>query len=195
MENIEDTIVESLQRLIELRSNEEGGHSLRAAIVALHLARAMDVPGADLAHIRRGMMLHDIGKIGMPDQILFKMGPLYPEEWKRMRSHPENGFSLLTPLDFLTPALDIIRYHHENWDGSGYPSGLSGEQIPFLARIASIAEVWDALTCDLHYRPAWGMGKALGFFDSQAGRKFDPEITRIFIRIMREKGQGNAYAS
>lgn len=195
MDNIEDIIVESLQRLIEMRSNEEGGHSLRAAIIALYLAQAVDVPEADMAHIRRGMLLHDIGKIGMPDQILFKMGPLYPEEWKRMRSHPENGFSLLTPLDFLAPALDIIRHHHENWDGSGYPSGLKGEQIPFLARIAALAEVWDALTCDLHYRPAWAVNKALIYFESEAGRKFDPEMTQVFIRLMQEKGQIPSYGN
>jgi putative nucleotidyltransferase with HDIG domain len=193
MENLEDTIVDSLQHLIELRSKEEGGHSLRTAILALYLAKAVDVPSESLAHIRRGMLLHDIGKIGIPDQILFKMGPLYPEEWKHMRNHPENGFSMLTPLGFLTPALDIIRYHHENWDGSGYPRGLRGEQIPFLARIAALAEVWDALTCDLHYRPAWGVGKALGYFEAEAERKFDPEITRVFVRIMREKGLAQTY--
>ena len=195
MDDLEDTIVESLHRLIELRAREEGEHALRTAIVALYLAKAVDVPGADLAHIRRGMMLHDIGKMGIPDQILFKMGPLSPEEWKRMREHPENGSALLAPLGFLSPALDIVGGHHEQWDGSGYPSGLRGEQIPLHARIAAIAEVWDSLTCDMHYRPAWAFGKALGFFEAESGRKFDPEISQVFIRIMREKGQIPAYGS
>jgi HD-GYP domain-containing protein (c-di-GMP phosphodiesterase class II) len=188
LENLEDTIVESMQHILELRSHEEGSHSMRSALLSVHLGKNLDLSSKDLGHIRRGMLLHDIGKIGIPDQILFKMGPLDPEEWKRMRHHPENGFSILNPFDFLEPALDIVRYHHESWDGTGYPDGLKGEQIPYLARIAAIAEVWDSLTCDYPYRPAWSISKALSYLEEQAGIKFDPGIIKVFIPIMMDKG-------
>jgi HD-GYP domain-containing protein (c-di-GMP phosphodiesterase class II) len=187
-ENLEDTIVESMQHVLELRSHEEGSHSMRSALLSVHLGKHLDLSSKDLAHIRRGMLLHDIGKIGIPDQILFKMGPLDPEEWKRMRHHPENGFSILNPFDFMEPALDIVRYHHESWDGSGYPEGLKGAQIPYLARIAALAEVWDSLTCDFPYRPAWSVSKALIYLEEQAGIKFDPEIVKVFVPIMMDKG-------
>ncbi len=166
---------------LELRDFETKGHSQRVTGLALKLARALGVAEADLAHIYRGALLHDIGKIAVPDSILLKEGPLTSEEWVIMRQHPIFAYELLAPIAYLRPALDIPFCHHEKWDGSGYPRGLKGEEIPLAARIFSVADVWDALGSDRPYRPAWPPEKIKTHLQEQAGQQFDPRVVEIFF--------------
>jgi HD-GYP domain-containing protein (c-di-GMP phosphodiesterase class II) len=138
-------------------------------------------------HMRRGALLHDIGKMGIPDEILEKKGPLTEDEWVVMRRHPQYAFDLLTPIDFLRPALDIPYYHHEKWDGSGYPHGLKGEEIPLAARIFALADVLDALTSDRPYRKAWTESEAIIHIRQQANKHFDPHVIDVFEKILERQ--------
>jgi HD-GYP domain-containing protein (c-di-GMP phosphodiesterase class II) len=147
------------------------------------LAVMMDYPQEKLVHLRRGALLHDIGKMGIPDRILLKEGPLSDEEWEIMRKHPEFAYELISPIEYLWPALDIPYCHHEKWDGSGYPRGLKGEEIPLAARIFSIVDVWDALTSDRPYRNAWPAEKAIQYVREQKGKHFDPHVTDLFLKF------------
>jgi HD-GYP domain-containing protein (c-di-GMP phosphodiesterase class II) len=142
----------------------------------------------DLVEMRRGVLLHDIGKMVTPDSILLKPGPLTDEEWKIMRMHPTYAYQMLHHIPFLERALEIPWAHHENYDGTGYPRGLKGETIPLGARVFALVDVWDALTSDRPYRPAWPPEAALVFIMDQSGRRFDPRITAEFLRMMREDG-------
>ena len=135
----------------------------------------------ELLHLRRGSLLHDIGKMGVPDRILLKPGPLTAEEWVIMRKHPIFAYELLSPIEYLKPALDIPYCHHEKWDGTGYPRGLSGTQIPFTARIFSVIDVWDALTSDRPYRKAWPEHKVFDHIRSLSGIQFDPQVVQICL--------------
>ena len=135
-------------------------------------------------HIRRGALLHDIGKMGVPDHILLKPGKLSALEWEAMREHPSHALTMLSPITFLRPALEIPYCHHEKWDGSGYPCGLKGKAIPLAARIFSLVDVWDALSYDRPYRRAWPQEAALTYLRERAGTEFDPEITEIFLRML-----------
>ena len=135
-----------------------------------------------LVHIRRGALLHDIGKIGIPDDILHKPGPLNEAEWATMQTHPTLAHDLLAPIEFLKPALDIPYCHHERWDGSGYPRGLKGQQIPLPARIFAVADVWDALTSDRPYRKAWPRERAKAHIEENAGVLFDPDVVTCFLK-------------
>ena len=135
-------------------------------------------------HVRWGALLHDIGKIGIPDQILHKPGKLTEEEWEIMKKHPEYAFDVLSSIDYLSPSLDIPRYHHERWDGSGYPEGLEGEDIPLAARIFAVVDVWDALRSDRPYRKAWSDQKAREYLREQAGKEFDPRIVDAFLDMI-----------
>jgi HD-GYP domain-containing protein (c-di-GMP phosphodiesterase class II) len=146
----------------------------------------MGVEEADLVHIRRGALLHDIGKMGIPDSILLKPGPLTEDEWIIMRKHPVYALELLSPIAYLRPALDIPYAHHEKWDGTGYPRGLKETQIPLAARIFAVTDVWDALTSDRPYRPAWAPEQALAYIREQAGRHFDPAVVEAFLRVVPE---------
>jgi HD-GYP domain-containing protein (c-di-GMP phosphodiesterase class II) len=138
-------------------------------------------------HFRRGALLHDMGKLGIPDQILLKPGPLTDEEWVIMRKHPQYAYDMLSSIDYLRPALDIPYCHHEKWDGSGYPRGLKGEQIPIAARIFSIIDVWDALTSDRPYRPAWDRQRVIEYIENNSGMHFDPAIAKVFLhKITRD---------
>ncbi len=141
-----DTTIEGWSRALDLRDKETEGHSKRVTEMVLTLARSLQVAEADLPHVRRGALLHDIGKMGVPDHILLKAGPLTEEEWVVMRMHPVYAYELLSPIAYLQQALDIPYCHHEKWDGSGYPRGLRGEQIPLAARIFALADVYDALS-------------------------------------------------
>ena len=140
----------------------------------------------DHAVVRRGALLHDIGKMGIPDSILLKPGPLTDEDWVIMRQHPQHAFDLLSAVSYLKPALDIPYCHHEKWDGSGYPRGLKGEQIPLAARIFAVVDVWDALLSDRPYRKAWTKAKTLKHIKAGAGSHFDPAVVEAFMNLITD---------
>lgn len=152
----------------------------------MQLARAAGLSDEQIAHIRRGALLHDIGKLGVPDAILRKPEPLTEDEWAMMRKHPNYAYSMLSPIEYLRPALDIPYCHHERWDGTGYPRGLKGEQIPLSARLFAVADVWDALLSDRPYRPRWRREEALDYIRSQSGKHFDPDVVELFLRVIGE---------
>jgi len=187
-----DATIEGWARALELRDRETEGHTRRVTELALRLARAMGVGNAELAHLRRGALLHDIGKMGIPDGILLKPGPLTDAEWALMRQHPQYAYDMLSPIAFLRPALDIPHSHHERWDGTGYPCGLQGEQIPFAARVFAVADVWDALRSDRPYRPAWPEEKTREHIQSLAGTHFDPKVVEIFMELELQKPDRSA---
>jgi putative nucleotidyltransferase with HDIG domain len=176
-----DTTLEGWAKVLELRDIETEGHSHRVTDLTLRLARAMGLDGDDLDHFRRGALLHDIGKMAIPDHILLKTGPLTDEEWKIMRQHPIYAVEMLHAIPFLRPALDIPRCHHEKWDGSGYPHGLKGEEIPLAARIFTVVDVWDALRSDRPYRPAIPVEEARKIIQQESGTHFDPRIVEVFL--------------
>lgn len=179
-----DTTLEGWARAMELRDQETEGHTRRVTEMALRLARAMGMSEGELVHVRRGALLHDIGKMGIPDTLLLKPGPLSSEEWQVMQQHPVYAYELLSPISFLRPALDIPYCHHEKWDGTGYPRGLKGEQIPLAARIFAVVDVWDALTSDRPYRLAWSREQALAYIKEQAGKHFDPRVVEAFLALI-----------
>jgi|GEM_PF-1669730 len=182
-----DATIEGWSHALELRDEDTEGHSARVTNLALELARALGVRAENFGHMRRGGLLHDIGKIGIPDAILHKPGPLTPEEWDKMREHPALAYKLLSGVRYLAPALEIPYCHHEKWDGSGYPRGLKGDKIPLAARIFAIADVFDALTSDRVYRKALSREEALEYIREQAGEHFDPRAVEVFLRLMKEK--------
>ncbi len=141
----------------------------------------MGIPERKLEHIRRGALLHDIGKMATPDAILLKKGSLTEDEWKVVKMHPIQGRNMLQGIPFLKPALEIPYGHHERWDGSGYPEGLCREEIPLAARIFAVVDVWDALTSDRPYRPAWPENQALEYIRDQSGKLFDPQVVEVFL--------------
>jgi putative nucleotidyltransferase with HDIG domain len=190
-----DRTLEGWSRALDLRDRETEGHSRRVTETTLHLARAVGVPEPDLVHIRRGALLHDIGKMGIPDAILLKPGPLTGEERAIMERHPVYAYDLLSPIDYLHPALDIPYGHHEKWDGTGYPRRLRGDEIPLAARIFAVADVWDALCSRRPYRPAWTKGRARQYIRTQAGKHFDPRVVQIFLRMQREPALDSALAA
>jgi PAS domain S-box-containing protein len=179
-----DDNIEGWSRALDLRNRETGDHTKRVTELTVELARVMGVNSEDLVHIRRGALLHDIGKMGIPDHILLKPGPLDPEEWQIMRMHPVYAYDLLSPITFLRLALDIPYCHHEKWDGSGYPRGLKGEVIPLSARIFAIIDVWEALSNDRVYRKKWPEDKVLAHIGEQSGKHFDPKVVQAFLNII-----------
>ncbi len=181
---IYDKTIESWSQALHLRDLETEDHTRRVAELALKLSRQLTLPEADLIHIQRGAVLHDIGKVAIPDHILFKPGPLTEEEWMIMRRHTVIASEILTPILYLAPALPIPRSHHEKWDGSGYPDGLAGEAIPLFARIFAFADVFDALTSDRPYRRAWPRAEAVAYIKEQSGRQFDPFLVPVFLGMV-----------
>jgi PAS domain S-box-containing protein/putative nucleotidyltransferase with HDIG domain len=179
-----DETLEGWARALDLRDENTEAHSVRVIDLTVELARVLGISERDLIHVRRGALLHDIGKMGVPDAILLKPSLLTDEEWRVMRQHPVFAYDLLSNIPFLRPALDIPYYHHEKWDGSGYPQGLFGEQIPVAARIFSIVDVWDALGSDRPYRERWAKSKILEYIRAEAGTRFDPEIVQLFLRLV-----------
>ena len=176
-----DATIEGWSRALDLRDKETEGHSLRVTAQTLELARIMGLSGDQLVNIRRGALLHDIGKMGVPDNILLKAEDLTEDEWKIMRKHPTFAFELLSPIRYLkSAAIDIPYCHHEKWDGTGYPRGLKGEQIPLAARIFAVLDTWDALISVRPYRPAWSKEKALAHIRSLAGTHFDSAVVKAF---------------
>jgi response regulator RpfG family c-di-GMP phosphodiesterase len=176
--------IEGWSRALDLRDKETEGHTRRVTEMTLTLAEAMGLPQSDLVHMRRGALLHDMGKLGVPDHILLKPEPLDEEEWAIMRRHPQYAYDLLEHIDFLRPALDIPLSHHEKWDGTGYPHGLRGEQIPLAARIFAVVDVWDALCSDRPYRPAWPREKVREHLQSIAGTHLDPRVVERFLALV-----------
>lgn len=181
-----DATIEGWSQAMDLRDEETEGHTQRVTDLTMKLARKMGLDDDALIHIRRGALLHDIGKLGVPDNILLKPGPLTDEEWMIMRKHPLFAYHMLNDIAYLKPALDIPYCHHEKWDGNGYPRGLMGQEIPIAARIFSVIDVWDALTSDRPYRPAWSKEKTLDYIQSQAGLYFDPEIVPVFLSLIED---------
>ncbi len=181
-----EATIEGWSQALDLRDKETEGHSQRVTQLTLEMAAELGVDRSEIPHYRRGALLHDIGKMGIPDQILLKPGPLTDEEWDVMRQHPELAYNLLSTIEYLRPALNIPYCHHEKWDGSGYPRGLAGEQIPLSARIFAVADVWDALTSDRPYRDAWSRQQALRYIHDQSGKHFDPMVVSVFKRLVRE---------
>jgi putative nucleotidyltransferase with HDIG domain len=175
--------IEGWSRALDLRDKETEGHSQRVTEVTLQLARAAGINETELLDVRRGALLHDIGKMGVPDCILLKPDKLTEEEWGVVRQHPNFGYKLLSPIDYLRNALDIPYCHHEKWDGTGYPRGLKGEQIPLAARLFAVADVWDALRYDRPYRKGWSDEKVREHIKSLAGTHFDPKAVELFLSI------------
>lgn len=176
-----DTTLEGWAKVLELRNIEIEGHSQRVTDLTLRLARSMGIDGDDLDHFRRGALLHDIGKMAILDHILLKPGPLTDEEREMMRRHPVYAVEMLHDIPFLRPVLDIPRCHHEKWDGSGYPYGLKGEEIPLAARIFAVVDVWDALRSDRPYRAAMPVEEACKIIQQESGTHFDPRIVEVFL--------------
>ena len=175
--------IEGWSRALDLRDRETEGHTQRVAQITLDLANAFGVEKESILHIRRGALLHDIGKMGIPDKILLKEGPLDENEWEIMRKHPVFAYEMLSPIKYLAPALDIPYCHHEKWDGTGYPRGIAGEQIPLAARIFAVADVWDALLSDRPYRKAWPKEKTRAYILENSGTHFDPKIVETFTTL------------
>jgi putative two-component system response regulator len=178
-----DATLDGWARAFDLRDRETEGHSRRVADVALRLADMLGLPEEDRVHIRRGALLHDIGKMAIPDAILLKPAALSPEEWVIMRKHPVYAWELLSPIHYLQPALDIPYCHHERWDGAGYPRGLRGTEIPLAARVFAPADIWDALRSDRPYRSAWPADEARDYIASIAGTHLDPMVTEAFLQL------------
>jgi putative nucleotidyltransferase with HDIG domain len=181
-----DATIEGWSRALDLRDKETEGHTQRVTEITMRLARAMGIDGAEAVHIRRGALLHDIGKMGVPDSILHKPGPLSDPEWTVMSQHPQLAFEMLAPIAHLRPALDIPTCHHEKWDGTGYPRGMKGEQIPLAARVFAVVDVWDALCSDRPYRAAWSEKDARAHILTSSGTHFDPKVVDAFIRLLDE---------
>jgi PAS domain S-box-containing protein len=184
-----DSTIEGWAQALELRDMETEGHSRRVVSLTMDLARKMGINGQELAHIRRGALLHDIGKMAVPDVILQKPGKLSEDEWDIMRQHPSYAKEWLSSTDYLLPALDIPYCHHEKWDGTGYPQGLKEEEIPLPARIFAIVDVWDALLSDRPYRKAWSRKKTIQYLKDQSGIHFDPKVVEAFLEMLKEEDQ------
>jgi PAS domain S-box-containing protein/putative nucleotidyltransferase with HDIG domain len=181
-----DNTLKGWVRALDLRDEETQDHTARVTEMTVLLAEWVGIDGTALQHVRRGALLHDIGKMGIPDSILRKPGPLTDSEWLVMRRHPIYAHELLSPIKYLLPALDIPYCHHEKWDGSGYPHGLKGEEIPFAARVFAIVDVWDALSTDRPYRRGWPQTKVMEFIRLQSGQHFDPQVVDQFQRLLEK---------
>jgi|GEM_PF-2174283 len=181
-----DRTIEGWARALDLRDEETEGHSQRVTEMTLRLVRALGFSEEQIVHVRRGALLHDIGKMGIPDRILLKPGKLSSDEWAVMQRHPTYAMELLSPIDFLRPALEIPYAHHEKWDGSGYPRGLKGREIPRAARAFAVVDVWDALRSDRPYRSGWPVERVVQYLKDESGRHFDPEIVPVLLRLLDE---------
>jgi putative two-component system response regulator len=179
-----EATLEGWANALDMRDRETEGHSRRVTDLTVRLARKMGVSEAECVHIRRGALLHDIGKMGIPDSILRKPAPLSPDEWEVMRRHPESARQLLAPIEYLAPAMDIPYCHHEKWDGTGYPRGLKGEEIPLAARLFAVVDVWDAVRSARPYSAAWSGEDAVAYLRSIAGTHLDPNVTSAFIELL-----------
>lgn len=192
MEQLQVTYVATLRSLIQILEAKDPytrGHTERVASYSMALAGRLNMPPDDLRRILFGSLLHDIGKMGLRDDIINKPGALTPEEWAEMKLHPVVGAQIVEKMEFLTGAIDIVRHHHESWDGKGYPDGLAGEKIPLRARIVTVADSFDAMTTDRPYRKALTIAEALHRIEENAGVQFDPHLAKVFVDYVREKGR------
>lgn len=190
-----DETIEGWAHALELRDRETMGHAHRVSVMTVELARRIGIPEADLTDMRRGALLHDIGKIAIPDHILFKPGELSFEEWQIMRKHPSYALELLSPITYLQKAIVIPYCHHELWDGSGYPRGLIGTDIPLPARIFTIIDIWDALTSNRPYRSAWVPKDARQYLLNASGKLVDPEIVPVFMQMLDDPGFQQSFSA
>ena len=179
-----DGIIEAWGRVLELRDQDTEGHTRRVTDLTVQVGRRMGLDETALANLRRGALLHDIGKLAIPDRVLLKPGPLDADEWDLMRKHPLYAYQMLQPLAFLQPVTDIPLCHHERWDGEGYPHSLSGTDIPLPARIFAVVDVWDALNSARPYRPAWPQPEIITYLQAHAGTRFDPNVVRVFLELL-----------
>lgn len=184
--------IEGWSHALDLRDRETNDHTFRVTEMTLRLARLAGMSNGELMHLKHGALLHDIGKMGIPDAVLLKEDYLTKEEWDIMHKHPIYAYEMLSPIEYLRPALEIPYCHHEKWDGTGYPRGLAGEQIPLAARLFAVVDVWDALRSDRPYRKAWEEQKVRDYIRSQAGTHFDPNAVELFLRVMEEMDRENA---
>jgi HD-GYP domain-containing protein (c-di-GMP phosphodiesterase class II) len=184
LEKAYDKTIEGWSKAMDLRDRETEDHAQRITLITLELARRFGFNEEDLRYVRWGAQLHDMGKLGIPDEILLKPGKLTPEEWTVMRRHPQFAFDMLQSIEYLKPALDIPYCHHEKWDGSGYPNGLKSNEIPLAARIFAVVDVWDALSSDRPYRSSWPEERVMDYIQEQAGQHFDPAVVEAFLDFM-----------
>lgn len=189
-----NSTLEGWSKALEMRDEDTEGHTQRVTDLTVRLARRLGFSDDDLVQIKRGALLHDIGKMGIPDRILNKPGPLSEEEWEIMRKHPIYAYQMLSPISYLRPALAIPCCHHERWDGSGYPLGWKGQDIPLPARIFAVVDVWDALRSDRPYRKAWPEERVMEHLESHKGVHFDPRVVDEFIRMIKLEGADGAIA-
>jgi putative nucleotidyltransferase with HDIG domain len=183
-----DTTLEGWSAALDLRDKETEGHTQRVTAITVKLAEAMGFTPQELIPVRRGALLHDIGKMGVPDRILHKPDKLTDEEWQIMRMHPIHAYQLLKPITYLGSAVDIPYGHHEKWDGTGYPRGLKGEEIPLSARLFAVVDIYDALTSDRPYRKSWTSEKTLDYIRELSGNHLDPQVVEAFLKMFEKKG-------
>ncbi len=179
--------IEGWVRALDLRDRETEGHTQRVTELTMIVAATLGFSDEELSHIRRGALLHDMGKMAIPDEILQKPGPLNEVEWEKMRRHPLYAYEMLSPISYLHRALEIPLYHHERWDGSGYPHGLRGENIPLVARLFSIVDVWDALSTDRPYRKKLPRSEVIAYLREYAGKLFDPKLVEVFMSVIEKE--------
>jgi HD-GYP domain-containing protein (c-di-GMP phosphodiesterase class II) len=191
LEQAYDATIEGWALALELRDQETLGHTRRVTELAVRFGKRLGLSEDELKILRRGVLLHDIGKMAIPDDILHKPGPLTDDEWAVMRLHPVYARQMLQHIEYLKPALVIPYSHHERWDGSGYPEGLKGEEIPLLARLFAIVDVWDSLCHDRVYRQGMGRDASLNYLRENAGKLFDPVLVQIFIEMIAEDLKAN----
>ena len=184
-----DSTIEGWSQALDLRDKETKNHSLRVTELTVALCRISGMTSQSLIHVRRGALLHDIGKMGIPDNILLKKEPLTEHDWTTIKKHPEYAYTLLYPIEYLRPALDIPYCHHEKWDGTGYPRGLKGEEIPLSARLFAIVDVWDALLSDRPYRKGWPKERVYDYIRRLSGTHFDPEAVKLFFKTLENQEQ------
>ena len=182
-----DLTLRAWAKVLEYRDRETEGHSRRLVELSTQLAQAMGLGSEEIDHLRRGALLHDIGKLAIPDEILLKPGSLNDAERQMMQQHPSYAKQMLSEVAFLQPCVDVAYSHHERWDGLGYPDGLKGKEIPHLARIFAVVDQWDALTSDRPYRKAWTREKVIAYLQENAGKIFDPEIVNVFLTLVRSE--------
>jgi putative two-component system response regulator len=188
-----DETLQGWAKTLELRERETAGHSRRVLALTLRLAERIGISADERIQLYRGALLHDIGKMGVPDVILLKPGPLTADEWAIMRMHPIYAHELLGHIKYLQSAIDIPYCHHEHWDGNGYPRGIRGEEIPLSARIFALADVWDALTSERPYRPPMPAEEVIAYIRQLSGKQFDPSLVEIFLKIVEQPEISEVY--
>ena len=187
LESTYDQTLAALMSALDARDRETEGHSLRVSHLAAKLGKALNFSHEQLKVLERGSLLHDIGKIGIRDTILHKPGPLSEAEWEKMRRHPIYAYEMLSPISYLHRALEIPYYHHERWDGSGYPHALKGEDIPLVARLFAIVDVWDALSTDRPYRKKMPRSEVISYISENSGKLFDPTLVKVFLSVIEKE--------